>query len=251
VPAVTLPAVPALWRAWLDSKALPENLSLAISAGAPLPLALEEQTFARCGVKIHNFYGASECGGIAYDSSAEPRCDPACTGTAMKGVTLSLNDEECLHVCGRAVGLTYWPEPAPALADGCYQTSDLASLEDGLFRLRGRQSDLINVAGRKVSPESIERVLSSHPAVDACLVFGAPSPDLDRSEIIVACVATTANTTPEVLKRHLLRQLPSWQLPRDWWFVPGLRTNNRGKLSRREWRQEYLNRPSGKLPDLP
>src|SRR5262245_7191249 len=34
----TLPAVPALWQAWHEAGALPGNLRLAISAGAPLPL---------------------------------------------------------------------------------------------------------------------------------------------------------------------------------------------------------------------
>jgi long-chain acyl-CoA synthetase len=67
-PALTLPAVPALWRAWHEAGPIPAQVRLAISAGAPLPLNLEEEVFARSGLKIHNFYGASECGGIAYDS---------------------------------------------------------------------------------------------------------------------------------------------------------------------------------------
>src|SRR5436190_10079670 len=37
VPKVTLPAVPAMWRAWSEAEAIPPNVQLAISAGAPLP----------------------------------------------------------------------------------------------------------------------------------------------------------------------------------------------------------------------
>src|SRR3954467_8962962 len=33
----TLPAVPALWRAWASSRSIPANVRIAISAGAPLP----------------------------------------------------------------------------------------------------------------------------------------------------------------------------------------------------------------------
>src|ERR1043165_2150398 len=66
---ITLPAVPAMWRAWHAADAIPPNVKLAISAGAPLPLALEQEIFTGRGLKIHNFYGASECGGIGYDSS--------------------------------------------------------------------------------------------------------------------------------------------------------------------------------------
>ena len=36
--SITLPAVPAMWRAWHEANAIPENVRLAISAGAPLPL---------------------------------------------------------------------------------------------------------------------------------------------------------------------------------------------------------------------
>ena len=240
VPDLTLAAVPALWRAWLDARALPENVRLAISAGAPLPLPLEREAFERRGLKIHNFYGASECGGIAYDSSPEPRADPSCVGSPMANVRLEIDPDGCLVVCGRAVGSTYWPEPSPALGKGRYRSSDLGELRDGLVYLRGRQSDQINVAGRKVSPESIERVLASHPEVRECLVFGAPSPDEDRSEVIVACVATRTTASAEALKHYLLGALPAWQVPRDWWFVPSLETNQRGKVARGFWRQRYL-----------
>ncbi|MFO1498842.1 MAG: class I adenylate-forming enzyme family protein [Verrucomicrobiota bacterium] len=240
--AMTVPAVPALWRAWFEADAIAGNVSLAISAGAPLPIALEAAVYAERGLKLHNFYGASECGGIAYDRSDRPRTDGTSVGSAMTGVDLSVNADGCLEIFSRAVGLSYWPEPTPSLSPGRYQTSDLAEVIDGIVHLRGRQSDLINIAGRKVLPESIERALATHPLVADCLVFGVPSPDLDRAEIVVACVAARSETSPEALKQHLLQLLPAWQIPRDWWFLPGLVANERGKLSRREWRQKYLER---------
>ena len=36
--SITLAAVPAMWRAWHEAGAIPQNVRLAISAGAPLPL---------------------------------------------------------------------------------------------------------------------------------------------------------------------------------------------------------------------
>src|SRR5262249_47419116 len=44
-PCITLPAVPALWRAWHEVASIPANVRLAISAGAPLPLTLEAEIF--------------------------------------------------------------------------------------------------------------------------------------------------------------------------------------------------------------
>jgi acyl-coenzyme A synthetase/AMP-(fatty) acid ligase len=236
-PAVTLPAVPALWRAWHEAGGVPAQVRLAISAGAPLPLNLEQAVFAANGIKIHNFYGASECGGIAYDASAVPRTDAALAGTPLPGVSVSLNGEGCLMVRGLAVGLTHWPEPSKALGDSVFQTSDLAELKNGLVCLRGRLSDLINMAGRKVSPETIERALLAHPRVRECLVFGAQSQDEQRTDVIVAVVAASAGERE--LKQFLLESLPSWQLPRRWQFVESLSTGSRGKISRAEWRRLF------------
>jgi len=235
--AITLAAVPAMWRAWHEANAIPPNVRLAISAGAPLPLGLEQAVFQTHNVKIHNFLGSSECGGIAYDTSDTARTDAALAGSPMRNVKLSLNDDGCLVVRSRAVGETYWPEKLKSLGGGIFQTSDLAELKDGLVLLRGRLSDQINVAGRKLSPEIVERALLAHPQVRECLVFGAPSRDADRTEVIVAVVASDV---PEMeLRQFLLQTLPAWQVPREWRFVKSLSANPRGKISRAEWRQRY------------
>ena len=239
-PALTLPAVPALWRAWHESGAISPNVRLAISAGAPLPANLEQAVFQTSGIKIHNFYGSSECGGIAFDAGNGPRTDDACVGAPMRNVELTVNEEGCLEVRSPAVGETYWPEATPALAGGCFQTSDLADLEDGFVRLCGRLNDQINVAGRKVSPPRIEAALRLHKSVRECLVFGVPSSDADRSENIVACVVSNEPVTSKVLKQSLLAQIPAWQVPREWWFVATLSPNRRGKVSRVEWRKKFL-----------
>jgi acyl-CoA synthetase (AMP-forming)/AMP-acid ligase II len=238
--AVTLPAVPALWSVWHGTGSIPKNVRLAISAGAPLSPALEGAVFAAHALKIHNFYGSTECGGIAYDSTEKPRADIACAGAPMKNVELSVDENGCLQVRGRAVGETYWPEPHPDLENGCFRATDIVELSGGLVHLRGRAGDQINIAGRKVSPELIEKALQTHPLVRECLVFGAPSGDAERGETIVAYVAADSTVGGEVLKQFLLSRLPSWQIPRKWKFVETLKVNERGKLSRAEWRRNFL-----------
>ncbi|MGH7952328.1 MAG: class I adenylate-forming enzyme family protein [Limisphaerales bacterium] len=234
---LTLAAVPAMWRAWHEANAIPKNVGLAISAGAPLPLNLEQEIFNSRGLKIHNFYGSSECGGIAYDTTEIPRTDSAFAGTPMQNVHLSLNDDGCLMVKSRAVAETYWPEKYKSLGDGIFQTTDLAELKDGEVFLRGRLSDQINVAGRKISPETIERALLANPKVRDCLIFGAPSRDAERTENIVAVVVS--NATELELRKFLLEKFPAWQVPREWIFVDSLSANARGKISRAEWRKQF------------
>src|SRR4051812_38501237 len=183
---LTLPGVPALWRIWHEAGVLDETIRLAISAGAPLPLKLEEAIWERWQIKIHNFYGATECGGIAYDRSPEPRQDAAYVGSAMQNVTLSLGRGGRMAVRSAAVAQSYWPKPSADLRGGLFRTTDIAELRDGQVFLRGRLTDQINVAGRKVLPESIERVLMTHPDIRECVVFGVASSKPERVENIVA-----------------------------------------------------------------
>jgi acyl-coenzyme A synthetase/AMP-(fatty) acid ligase len=231
-----------MWRAWHEAKAISANICLAISAGAPLPIALEQAVFKTGELKLHNFYGSSECGGIAFDASAAPRSDEALVGSAMHDVNLSVNEDGCLSVHSRAAGETYWPNPESSLGEGRFETRDLVEVKDGLVYLRGRATDVINVAGRKVSPESIEQVLNEHPAVITSLVFGVPGPEVERGDSIVACVVSRKPVTAETLRQFLLTRLAAWQVPRDWWFVDSLEADERGKISRAAWRRRLLDR---------
>ncbi len=239
---VTIAGVPALWSTWLQAGAISAGVRLGISAGAPLPLELETAVFNRHGLKIHNFYGSTECGGIAYDGSVTPRPDPACVGAPLRHVSVELTTDGCVQVNSAAVGETYWPEASPKLRAGVFRTGDLGEFKQGLLHLRGRATEQINVAGRKVLPEAIEAVLSKHPLVRACLAFGVPGSDPQRGETIVACVSGKSEVTPDVLRQFALARMPAWQVPREWWLVETLETNHRGKLSRAEWRKRYLER---------
>lgn len=237
---LTLPAVPALWRTWHEANAIPSQIRLAISAGAPLPLPLETRVYEERGLKLHNFYGSSECGGIAYDRTERPRPDASLVGTPLTHVTVALGETGCVTVSGANVGESYWPDGDPTLANGMFQTADLGELGPEGILLRGRLGDVINVAGRKVAPDVVERALLEHPAVREALVLGLPCATAHRAETVAAVVAPGGCATETELRAFLLGRLPPWQVPRTWVFVEALPSNGRGKTSRREWRERLL-----------
>lgn len=248
----TLAAVPAMWRAWQSAGVIDaDRIALAISAGAPLPGDLERKVFAANGVKIHNFYGSSECGGIAYDRSESPRDAREVIGQAMANVELSLNDDGCLVVGGAAVGEGYWPfnqEDLAQLGGGRFVTSDLAELlpaESGdtvaTVALSGRRDDLINIAGRKVSPARVEAAILRETAVKHCVVFGVPSSEPSRVHDSVAVIAPAENFDLERLKSEIAERLQPYEMPRRWWINAALEPDSRGKFSRTLWRQRFLN----------
>lgn len=237
---VTLPAVPAMWRAWHQAGVLsPANISCAITAGASMPLDLEISIFDCAGLKVHNFYGSSECGGIAYDATNTPRESTEVAGRAMKGVALKIGDDGCLQVQSAAVARCYDAD-IDSLSWGVFKTTDLARLKDGIVYLDGRLTDTIHVAGRKVSPQVIEAALLRCTGVRHCVVFGVVSSDSTRVEEIVACVNMDEGMSHEALQTEIGKTLPSWQVPRRWWKTSQVLPDERGKLPRALWRERFL-----------
>ena len=235
--ATVFPGLPIFFQklAALDAPPLP-RLRLCISAGAPLDGTTAAAFRARHGVKIHSFYGSSECGGIAYDTS-DGEVPEGFVGEPMRGVALA-HDESTgrIEVRGPAVGEGYFPEPDDAvLGDGRFIPGDLVRRTAHGLMLAGRVSDFINVAGRKLNPAEVEAVLRTCPGVREAVVFGVAS--VLRGEEPVACIVGDVST--DALHRHCAAALPSWQVPRDFWMLDSLPVNERGKLSRREMIKQH------------
>ena len=94
----------------------------------------------------------------------------------------------------------------------------------------------------KIFPAAIEQILATHPAVRECIIFGVPGSAADRNEAIAAAVVAREKISAAELKQFLLARLPAWQVPREWRFVDSLAANERGKISRAEWRRKFLAR---------
>ncbi len=233
--ATVFPGVPAHFRTLAQLTPVPERLRLCISAGARLAADTARSFAERWGRKVHSFYGASECGGICYDAGEEREVPEGYVGAPLKGVTLEPVADESgrIRVRSRAVGLGYWPEDAEELAGGVFHPADLLEKRAEGYVITGRESDLINVAGRKVNPAEVEAVLRRCPGVHDVVVLGLPAPL--RGEEVAACV--TGSASEETLRRFCGDHLASWQSPRRWIFLEEIPVNARGKVSRADLRR--------------
>ncbi len=235
--ATVFAGMPVFYQAFCaleDPPALP-HLRLCLSAGAPLPLAVAQQFRERFGLAVHSFYGSSECGGICYDRAAALE-EQGFVGGAMEGVQLELLDPEekmsRVRVRSAAAGDGYFPVPDPEKLGGGYFVPDdlLVPSADG-FRIAGRVSDVINVAGKKVNPAEVEATLLAFDGVRQAVVFGRKS--TLRNEEVVACIVAEAAVTEHALLDYCRRRLSGWQVPKRAYFVETIPANERGKISRR------------------
>ena len=83
--------------------------------------------------------------------------------------------------------------------------------------LTGRVSSFVNVAGRKVQPEEVERVLNSHPQVAESAVIAVP--DRIRGEevkayIVLKSPASPESVPPENIWEFCKLHLSAYKLPR-------------------------------------
>jgi len=216
---LTIPAVPSMWRAWHRAGILTgAPVRFAISAGAPLSLDLESEVYASSGIKIHNFYGASECGGIALDLTEMPRDSQNLIGTPLPGVTVESTNGGRLRVSSDAIATSYdESRREDQLGVGRYLTRDIGFMdESGCVRLTGILGGAINVSGRKVSPTKVEAGLLATGLCDRAKVIGIPSADAERYEEIAALVSLSGSAGIEELRRAALDHLQAWELPRHW-----------------------------------
>jgi acyl-CoA synthetase (AMP-forming)/AMP-acid ligase II len=241
--ATVFPGTPALFQALgslTDARSL-GKVRLCISAGASLPAEVARQFHSRFGLRIHSFYGSSECGGICYDREGRIDQPTGFVGTQMDGVRITALDDNRIVVRGANVSDGYFPTPDSDALDGeRFIPGDLVRFAAEGLVIYGRSSDFINIAGKKVHPSVVEEFLRQCPGVIDVIVFGIPSPA--RNEDLVAYVSGDASLSRQTLQLHCQRGLSNWQVPRDFCIVHQLPVNDRGKINRAELAREYLER---------
>jgi long-chain acyl-CoA synthetase len=241
--ATVFPGMPVFYQAFCEMENVPvlPKLRLCISAGAPLSTAVARKFAEKFNLKIHSFYGASECGGICYDRQAPTEAE-GFIGQAMKAVRVEMLDPEApasqIRVRSAAVGDGYFPEAdTKKLSNGVFVPDDLLTRESSGFRIVGRISDVINVAGKKVNPPEVEAQLLRCAGVRQAVVFGRES--ALRNEEVAACVVMSPQLSEGDLLRFCRGVLSSWQVPKRIFIVDAIPVNERGKISRRDLARRF------------
>ena len=244
--ATVFAGMPVFYQAFCEMGERPElpNLRLCISAGAPLTAALAKKFRENFKQPIHSFYGSSECGGICYDRDGSDFED-GFVGSPMNKVDLEFIDSaaEASQICVRsaAVGDGYFPVPdEERLSGGVFVPDDLLARHGPGFKIVGRISDVINVAGKKVNPAEVEAQLLQFGGVRDAIVFGRKSSL--RNEEVAACVVAEPNVRESELLTFCRTRLSGWQVPRRIFLLDEIPVNERGKTSRRELALRFAGR---------
>jgi len=243
-----LVTVPAVIRLLADQRgARPAGLMLRVLsfAAAPLPRALREAAQQRYGLPIFQAYGSTEGGSLI--RVQDEQTPDGSIGTPYAGVLTRIVTADGDDVPSGAIGelivrspgvmRDYLDDPtatARALRDGWLWTGDLARCDgDGFYYLEGRRALHINVGGFKVTPEEIEAVLETHPAVREAVVL--PMPDVVHGEVPRAVIVPyDAPPTAAALRRFCRERLATYKVPRRFEFRTELPRSPLGKVLRQQ-----------------
>ncbi len=216
-PRRVLVTTPLQLRALLESGSAVPPLDTIISATAPLAPRLAAQAEAATGAMMKEIYGATECGSIASRATVRES-----DWTPYDGTRLLPDDTAAEAALVLVPGL---PAAVPL--------ADAVTLQpDGRFRLLGRRTDVVKLAGRRASLAALNRILNEVPGVRDG-VFVAPQ-DLEEnpSARLVAYVVAPGMAAEAVLAA-LRPQLEPVFLPRPVVMLEALPRDGVGKLSQR------------------
>lgn len=196
-----------------DPSLAPPPLAGIVSATAPMPAALAAAAEARFGCELREFFGSTETCVIASRRTARDEA-----WTPLPGVRLQ-------------------PRPggtevqAPQL-DAAVMLADLVELDDaGRFLLRGRDTDLLEIAGKRASLGDLTRRLQAIDGVADGVVFPLEPDPATGVRRLAALVVAPGLDEARIL--GILREgIDPVFLPRPLRRVAALPRNATGKLPR-------------------
>lgn len=207
-----LVSTPVHLRALLESGLDLPPLALMLSATAPLPAELAQAIEARYACEVRELFGSTETCVIGHRRTASET-----DWQRYAGVRLQPQPD------GTDVDAPWFVQPV--------LLQDVIEPFEGGFRLRGRSSDLLEIAGKRASLGDLNRRLLAIPGVQDGVLF--QSDEADAGGVRRLCALVVAPDLEEVAILAALREaVAPVFLPRPLKRVAALPRNDTGKLPR-------------------
>ena len=214
---------------------------------------------------IFEYYGAAELSFVSGRGLAatEP-LDPAGTaiGTPFPGVEVEILDDHGAPVPEGTPGNIsvkspmvcqgyLWGDDGKSLRclNGRYTVGDQGFLRGTELHILGRNSDMINTAGRNVYPHEVELALSSIPGVEAAVAVGVPD-DLRGQRVVAAILPSCGGLTTSAVRAGLEEVLSRDKRPLNYYALDELPLTDRGKVNR-GMLLEWINSNDQRLHRMP
>ena len=189
--------------------------------------------------RLYNTYASTETGIVCTHDYAHEGCWAGCLGKPMKHAQLSISPQGTIVCRGLMLMTGYLADPAltaSVLRDGRLHTNDLGHLDSqGRLRLTGRQGDLINTGGYKVSPVEVEQAAMAFPGIVDCVCLGQAHPVMGSVLKLIYVPSQGQDFRLPDLVAHLKQRLEPYQVPALYEKASSIHRTYNGKLDRKAY----------------
>ncbi|MFD0697450.1 class I adenylate-forming enzyme family protein [Paenibacillus sp. GCM10027628] len=248
VPSMLIPLVKS--TKWKPSDLC--DMKKMIIVGAQMPAAMLIQLIERLPwVQIMPGYGLTEASPrVSYLPYQAIRNKANSAGIPVSGVQIGIHQNGELQksgtigeivVNGPNIMLGYYNDPlktAQVLSEFGLRTGDMGYLDDeGYIYITGRLDNALNVAGHMLYPETIEKVIYSHPDVQEAAIAGVPDEIwgcLPIAYVVPNNPFSNEKDFAQELFSYCWKHLTSFQQPAKVVIVQSLPKRDNGKLDRKQ-----------------
>ncbi|WP_170413717.1 class I adenylate-forming enzyme family protein [Ruegeria atlantica] len=245
--ATIFAAAPGVFRKVLSAQAdlHAPDLRHGLSAGEKLSRHLHQKWTQTTGTELYEAYGMSECSTFISSSPTHPARGDA-LGQPQPGRRIAILGPEgpvpqgqegtiAVHRSDPGLMLTYLnaPDEASARMQGeWFLTGDQGAMAvDGQITYLGRDDDMMNAGGYRVSPVEVEAALSRYPGIAQ---VGAAAVEVKQDTFVIAAFYTGPEKLDEAaLRTYVEANLARYKQPRAFIHLPELPSGGNGKLLRR------------------
>ncbi len=193
-----------------------------VSSTGPLDSQNAKEFSEKFNTDVMQIFGSTETGGIAYKLNDEILWTP------MPKVEIQTNEQNELKVLSPFVSTTIYENSFKDI-NGVMQTFDYIEKENEKFKLVGRSSQILKIAGKRYSTIQIENILENEEEINKALVFVSSDNDSLRGEVLDITLESSKEFTSREIKKILQSKLSNLKFSLSLKHVDKIPTSSVGK----------------------
>lgn len=117
-----------------------------------------------------------------------------------------------------------------------YHTGDIVEYHEGVYFCKGRLDAQVKIHGYRVELMDIEVHIKVLPQVKEAVCFL----DSEEHQRLVCALYLSAEINFAAISAHLLQRIPPYMIPKTFFVLPDVPTNQNGKIDRKAIKENYL-----------
>ena len=217
-----------------------DKIDFIETGAAPMPLAdMQKLCTLLPNSRLYNTYASTETGIISTFDYNAGECVAGCLGKPMRHSAVVVSADGHVACSGDTLMSGYVGDrelTASVLYDGCMHTSDLGSLDaEGRLHLSGRDGDVVNIGGYKVSPTEVENAAMLSPLVKDCVCLPASHPVLGTVLRLLVVLADGCRLDKRKIALCIRQRLEAYKVPLYYEEIEKVNRTYNGKIDRKSY----------------